>query len=436
VVAAGENAYGQCAVSGWASITHVDAGGGYGGDARGHTVGLKSDGTVVAAGIEVELAKWNLVLALPKSQCVLTISSTAGGSVITPSEGTFAYDKGNVVNLVAEPDENYEFAGWTGDVDTVADVYDATTTITMVGYYAITANFELEEGLCILTIPSTEGGSVTTPGEGTFIYDEGTVVDLLAQPEEGYRFVNWTGNVSTIADVTAAATNITMDDNYSVTAKFVSVEAGNVGIKAGDWIKIQYKITGWPAGQPYPEWLKLEFLSVEGTSANVQVTMHMSDGTEQSDTAPVDLAEGGGEAFGLSGFVISANLTTGDSIYMTGYGDIAIEGEPTRTYAGARRTVVYASISQSIPYQGEVQLTYYWDKLTGVMVEVSMTYSGITATAKATETNMWEAGPPAVGIQWWIWIIVAVVVVAVGIVVYRLKKRKTPTTPAPPTEGT
>jgi alpha-tubulin suppressor-like RCC1 family protein len=30
-----------------------------------HTVGLKTDGTVVAVGIEVELAKWNLIEAVP-----------------------------------------------------------------------------------------------------------------------------------------------------------------------------------------------------------------------------------------------------------------------------------------------------------------------------------------------------------------------------------
>ena len=30
-----------------------------------HTVGLKSDGTVVATGPEIELAKWNLIEAAP-----------------------------------------------------------------------------------------------------------------------------------------------------------------------------------------------------------------------------------------------------------------------------------------------------------------------------------------------------------------------------------
>jgi len=71
-----------------------------------------------------------------------------------------------------------------------------------------------------LTISSTEGGSLTTPGEGTFICDEGMVVDLVAEADEGYRFVNWTGLVGTVANVNDATTTITMDNHYSITANF------------------------------------------------------------------------------------------------------------------------------------------------------------------------------------------------------------------------
>ena len=71
-----------------------------------------------------------------------------------------------------------------------------------------------------LTISSTEGGSVTEPGEGVFVYDVGTVVDLIATPSEGYRFVEWTGDVGTIADVHAATTTITANGDYSITANF------------------------------------------------------------------------------------------------------------------------------------------------------------------------------------------------------------------------
>jgi hypothetical protein len=71
-----------------------------------------------------------------------------------------------------------------------------------------------------LTISSTAGGNVTTPGEGTFAYEEGTVVDLVATPNAGYRFINWTGDVGTVDNVNAAATNITMGGNYSISANF------------------------------------------------------------------------------------------------------------------------------------------------------------------------------------------------------------------------
>jgi hypothetical protein len=268
-----------------------------------------------------------------------------------------------------------------------------------------------------LSINSTEGGSVTTPGEGTFNYTAGTVVDLVATPDAGYKFIDWTGDVDTIADVNAAATNVTVYGDYSITANFMVVEAGDVGIKAGDWIKLKYTITGLPAGQLYPEWLKFEFLSIEGTIATVRFTLHLSDGTEQSNNATVDVVAGS-EVPGLAGIVISANLTTGDSVYIAGYGNVTIEGEATRTYAGGNRTVVCANFTQN-----ETQATYCWDKLTGVMVEISSSSPGITATASATETNMWESAEAAtVRMPWWPWIIVGVV--AVGLVIFFVRRRR------------
>jgi len=151
--------------------------------------------------------------------CILTIFSTAGGSVTTPGEGEFPYKDGVVVDLATEPEEGYHFVDWSGDVGTIADVIDASTTITMNGNYSIAANFEkIPEHT--FTISSTAGGSVTTPGEGDFTYDEGTVISLEAEPDEGYQFRNWTGDVDTIANLEAASTRITMNDNYSITANF------------------------------------------------------------------------------------------------------------------------------------------------------------------------------------------------------------------------
>jgi hypothetical protein len=71
-----------------------------------------------------------------------------------------------------------------------------------------------------LTISSTEGGSVTGPGEGTFTYYEVTVINLVAEPDDGYQFANWTGDVTTIGNVNAAMTIITTDDSYEIRANF------------------------------------------------------------------------------------------------------------------------------------------------------------------------------------------------------------------------
>ena len=71
-----------------------------------------------------------------------------------------------------------------------------------------------------LTISGNEGGQVTRPGQGTFVYDAGIVINLVAQPQEGYRFTGWIGDVGTIADAEAAATTITIQDSYAISASF------------------------------------------------------------------------------------------------------------------------------------------------------------------------------------------------------------------------
>jgi len=160
----------------------------------------------------------------PPTEYKLTISSTEGGEITGLGEGTFTYEEGEVVNLIATPASGYRFVRWTGDVDTIEDAEAPSTTITVKGNYSITAIFEpIPAERYSLTISSTVGGSVTTPGEGTFTYDASTVVTLVAMPTSGYLFVNWTGNADSIDDVNAPSTTITMNDNYSIRANFIAI---------------------------------------------------------------------------------------------------------------------------------------------------------------------------------------------------------------------
>jgi hypothetical protein len=182
------------------------------GDAQNATTNITmNDSYSVAANFELDEG-WHR----------LSVSSTEGGSVATPGEGAFVYGNSTVVQLVATADEHCHFVEWTGDVSTIGDAQNATTNITMNDSYSVAANFELDEGWHRLSVSSTEGGSVTTPGEGAFVYANGNVVSLIAQPDTGYQFLKWTGNVSTIADVYAVSTNITMNESYSITANFES----------------------------------------------------------------------------------------------------------------------------------------------------------------------------------------------------------------------
>jgi parallel beta-helix repeat protein len=261
----------------------------------------------------------------------------------------------------------------------------------------------------------------------------GTMVDSITIPTLKPYFPHtlshlWTPSNEGTCNVTAYVNPLsgeTSIENNKATKIIVVGPPLKVGVKAGDWIKVDYTITGWPAGTPYPLWLKVEFMSIVGTNVTVRVTMRMSDGTEQNATVPVDVVAGG-QALGLSGFVIPANATTGDSIYISGYGNVTIAGETTRTYAGASRTVVYTSFSQYGP-----QLTYYWDKQTGVLVEATVVSGSMTTTGKATETNMWQATPAFPIDPTLLCILIAIVAATVGAIFLTRRKKKLPESPKP-----
>ena len=99
--------------------------------------GRIADGTGSAVSADVRFDPW-----ITAYLNTIEISSTGGGSVFKPGEGAFTYDAGTEVELIAMSEGFYRFDGWTGDVDTIANVGSPTTTITINGDYSITANFK------------------------------------------------------------------------------------------------------------------------------------------------------------------------------------------------------------------------------------------------------------------------------------------------------
>ena len=154
----------------------------------------------------------------------LTTSTTAGGTVTTPGIGTYWYNHGTDANIVATAIANYHFVNWTGTAVTAGKVSDpnsATTTVLMDANYAVQANFAIDQRS--LTTSTTAGGTVTTPGIGTYTYPYGTDANIVATADPNYHFVNWTGTAVTagkVANPNSASTTVTMDADYTVQANF------------------------------------------------------------------------------------------------------------------------------------------------------------------------------------------------------------------------
>jgi hypothetical protein len=91
-----------------------------------------------------------------------------------------------------------------------------------------------------LTISSTSGGKVSSPGESVFRCAPGATVNLVAVPLAGYQFLYWTGSAvdaGRVADPSAAQTTVLVDAQYTLVANFVRtqiyVDRRAVGAKDG-----------------------------------------------------------------------------------------------------------------------------------------------------------------------------------------------------------
>ena len=131
----------------------------------------------------------------------------------------------------------------------VAGPGSASTTVTMHADYTVQANFAINQHT--LTVSSTAGGSVTTPGEaGPYPYSYGESASIVAQADPNYHFVNWTGSAVTagkVASPGSASTTVTMHGDYTIQANFaINQHALTVSSTAGG------SVTAPGEAGPYP----------------------------------------------------------------------------------------------------------------------------------------------------------------------------------------
>jgi uncharacterized repeat protein (TIGR02543 family) len=142
---------------------------------------------------------------------MVSLSSTPEIGGVAAGSGMF--NQGSVAVVSAVPANDYTFTSWT-DNGTVVST-SPSFTFTMAGNRVLVANFAkvaLGKYAVVLTSSPSTGG--TTLGSGS--YGAGSPVTIVARPNVGYSFINWTGDESG----TATSINFVIRSNKKIVANF------------------------------------------------------------------------------------------------------------------------------------------------------------------------------------------------------------------------
>jgi hypothetical protein len=158
---------------------------------------------------------------------ILSVYPDSGGR-LEPEVGEHLYNAGEVVEVTAIPADGFKFAGWMGDVpDVVAeDTSRSTISIVMDKDKELSALFEPVYYLLSISAYPDSGG-YTKPGPGEHYVRSGKVVEIVAIPERGFRFVGWRGDVPDIVteeDSDSSIISIVMDQDKEIEAVFEQVQ--------------------------------------------------------------------------------------------------------------------------------------------------------------------------------------------------------------------
>jgi surface protein len=144
----------------------------------------------------------------------VSVSASGGGSVST-SGGE--YNENTSVSITANPQQGYEFSGWTGTTLTGSSI-----SIKVTSNQTITANFT--RSIYTLTVGSIGSGEVTQQvinsarGED---YESGKTIRLTATPESQFLFYDWEQLNNNLSEYTYEnPLEVIMDGSKTVTATF------------------------------------------------------------------------------------------------------------------------------------------------------------------------------------------------------------------------
>ena len=165
----------------------------------------------------------------------ITQTSAKSGGNITDDGGGEITARGIVWSTDANPSIN-DHAGMTQEGTGSGEFHSMLTELLSATEYYVRSyatnsagtaygneiKFETVEPAYLLTLEVNheEGGTVTGSGE----YQEGEEINITATANEGWEFVNWSGDTDHVDDTSSASTTVTMPaDDINLTANFQEV---------------------------------------------------------------------------------------------------------------------------------------------------------------------------------------------------------------------
>jgi len=147
----------------------------------------------------------------------ITIPETEGGHVtFAPTSSDSTYAAGSSVELQAVPDENYRFSAWSG----AATGTEPTVTISSDTNITVSPVFiKLPEGKLSLTVNKQGEGLISISPQDS-AYDSNTVVEIIAEPIEGWLFHHYSGDFTGASPIAT----VTMNTHKKIVAHFIEQE--------------------------------------------------------------------------------------------------------------------------------------------------------------------------------------------------------------------
>jgi uncharacterized repeat protein (TIGR02543 family) len=176
-------------------------------------------------------SKSNVPFSDMSSTYVLALNvNPSDGGTVTPNLPP-PYAPGTSVQLTANPNAGWIFAGWSGDLTGSTN----PETIVMNGHKTVTATFTQTQIQYDVTFALGSGGASMSPTPGVHTYDAGASVAISAIADGTHTFSQWTADTASITfdDPNAASTNAHISDAGTITANFAAVTQQVTFISAG-----------------------------------------------------------------------------------------------------------------------------------------------------------------------------------------------------------